>query len=162
MKSLFYADFSRRLGVSMDRKFIAEQLGVPPRNPGEMVSYWDEADLPLIVANLITHLGCIMLNIGQVQEVLGIKITGDFIVDHLGIEPEQREKRAMLFGEKQIPLIFMELSKHFKKMAATEVVTPPKAERKPAGKPKAEPAKQEAEIDPFTGEPVAADYDPFA
>lgn len=135
MDAIFYADIQRLIGVLLDPRFIREELGVPPRNPGETVSYWQTDDLPIITTNLILYLGNIMAmhNVGYIKDATGVGITGEFIADTLGIPPAERDKRAMLWTDDQIPKIFAALGKHFTQMSKGPL---------PAPKPKA--AKSEA------------------
>lgn len=38
-----------------------------------------------------------LYNIGDIQEALGFKITADFIIEKLGVQPHSTEKRAKFF-----------------------------------------------------------------
>lgn len=42
-----------------------------------------------------------LYNITDIQHSLGIKITGEFITESLGVQPAHREKRSMFFTEDQ-------------------------------------------------------------
>lgn len=43
-----------------------------------------------------------MLNVTKVGEYLGIKVAGEFIIDELGIEPDGRDKRSIMWTEDSI------------------------------------------------------------
>lgn len=89
------------------------------------------------------------LNVGKISDHLQIKITGEFIVETLGIEPVARDKRSMLFSEEQLRgEIIPRLIAHLDGMSIS-----------PVGDAPAKPATKRAKKAPKPGD---ADYDPFA
>ena len=67
--------------------------------------------------------------IGVIQASLGFKITGEFIVDTLGVEPVERDKRAQFFTAEQFDVIKKKLSYHCRD---AELVRAEKAQKKTA------------------------------
>jgi hypothetical protein len=53
-----------------------------------------------------------MLTLTQVQDRLGIKIGGDFIINELKVTPAKQEKRAMFWEDAQFPAICDGLIQH--------------------------------------------------
>lgn len=70
-----------------------------------------------------------MLTLPQIQESLGIKLTGNFITDALGIVPAERDKRAVLFSPDQFDAIKAALIEH---VEGCEPVDAPSKAKKPA------------------------------
>jgi len=75
-----------------------------------------------------------LITLPQIQESLGIKITGDFISDVLGIEPTDTEKRAKFYTEAQYNEIRSALVNHIDN--AEEIARAP-AKKAPAAAKKA-------------------------
>ena len=70
-----------------------------------------------------------MMNVSDISESLGIKLTTDFIVDTLGVDPDGKDKRATLFEERKFPDIKQALIEHI------ESASIKKAPKKTAEKP---------------------------
>lgn len=56
-------------------------------------------------------------NTADVQNALGIKITAEYIVQTLGVEPSETEKRAMFWTKNQVVQIAATLSEKMGKLA---------------------------------------------
>lgn len=67
-----------------------------------------------------------LLTIGDIQASLGIKVTGDFIVNTLGVQPHSTDKRAQFYTEGQYNEIREKLVEHIEN--ADDIVA---AEKKP-------------------------------
>lgn len=56
-----------------------------------------------------------LMNTAAIQQSLGLKITAEFIVDTLGVEPHSTDKRARFYTPAQFELIKAALCKHINK-----------------------------------------------
>lgn len=87
-------------------------------------------------------------NTSDVQSMIGIKITAEYIVDTLGIEPFERDKRALFWSRDQVAEIAQGIRNRMLELAEdirSGSVTPAKAEKKPK-KAEPAPAKTAAEL----------------
>lgn len=80
------------------------------------------------------------MNVGDINRRLGISITGDLIANKLGIEPDHRDKRAMLWDESRYPAICDALAKYVVKAKNNEPVDKPAPAPKKAAAPAPAPA----------------------
>lgn len=72
------------------------------------------------------------LTLTNIQDALGIKIPGDFIVQELKITPARTEKRAMFFAPAQLAVVCDALIQHVHgvKTGTKTMVAKPKKEPK--------------------------------
>lgn len=107
-------------------------------------------------------------NIVQFQAASGLPLTGDFIVNTLGITPDETVKRAIFWNRDKYGLILGRLQNHINGKGAVDPTAldgsrPKKVEA--AGKADDDPFAETpapADDDPFTETPAPADDDPFA
>ena len=109
-------------------------------------------------------------NIVQFQAASGLPLTGDFIVNTLGVAPDETVKRAMFWNRDKYGLILGRLQNHINGKGAVDPTTfDPSRPKKDADDPFAEAQKPAAQAtppaddDPF-GEPstpLATEDDPF-
>lgn len=77
------------------------------------------------------------INITQIGHALpGLGITGNFIIDVLGVKAARQEKRALFWNASDWPLICQRLTEHIAKGAATNITV--LSSERPLPKPKAE------------------------
>ena len=82
-----------------------------------------------------------MMNVSDISESLGFKVTTEFIVNTLGIKPDDKDKRATLFAESKFEDIQEALIKHIGSCLPSKAPKrPSKAEAK-----KADPAPADDE-----------------
>ena len=82
-----------------------------------------------------------MMNVSDISESLGFKVTTEFIVNTLGVKPDDKDKRATLFAESKFEDIQEALIKHI------GLCSPSKAPKRPskADAKKADPAPADDE-----------------
>lgn len=78
-----------------------------------------------------------MMNVSDISESLGFKVTTEFIVNTLGINPDDKDKRATLFAESKFEDIQEAL------MAHIGSCSPSKAPKRPSKAETKKPAVQE-------------------
>lgn len=64
------------------------------------------------------------INITQISRAIpGLGITGQFVIDTLGVKAARQEKRALFWSVEQWPLICKRLTEHVAKGAATNIAS---------------------------------------
>lgn len=80
-----------------------------------------------------------MMNVSDISESLGFKVTKEFIVESLQIEPDGKDKRATLFAQSKFGDIKQALIEHI------ESCEPAKAEKRPSQAKVSKPAAPESD-----------------
>ena len=84
-----------------------------------------------------------MMNVSDISESLGFKVTTEFIVNTLGVTPDDKDKRATLFAESKFEDIQEALIKHI------GLCSPSKAPKRPSKVEVKKPVAQESDDEDY-------------
>lgn len=82
------------------------------------------------------------ITIKTIQARTGVPVTGEFIIETLGVQPVDKEKRSVFWSEAQYPEIVDKLCVHLQKAKASTVI---------AAKQPPKPKKEESTAAPAAG-----------